>query len=307
MMKLPLIFDIKTFAVHDGPGVRTTFFLKGCPLHCKWCQNPESIDPAQYLAYNSLLCQRCGACRTVCDKLGDDFMLPRADCTLCGKCIEACVPAARKFAGQTLTPEELTARALSDKLFFETSDGGGVTFSGGECLLHADYLRECLTLLKAEGIHTCIDTCGAVPREHFEKILPFSDLFLYDIKKIDPVLHKEYTGRDNVQILENLRFLCAEKKEVIIRVPLIPGYTDSEEDIRAIARFVSEELHGAIRRVELLPYNKLAESKYTNNTAYRDGGLSYPLGDLTAQTNEYVSGLARILDEYGVPAFSEVL
>ncbi len=233
-MKLPLIFDIKTFAVHDGPGIRTTFFLKGCPLHCKWCQNPESISPAQYLAYNPLLCQHCGACRSVCPKLGEDFMLERADCTLCGHCVEVCLPAARKFAGRELP-------------------------------------------------------------------------LLYDLKKIDPKLHREYTGKDNHQILENLRFLCSHGKEVIIRVPLIPGYTDSQEDIHAIARFIKEELGGAVRRVELLPYNKLAESKYTNNTAYRDGGLCYPLGSLTAQTNEYVSSLARIFEPYGIPAFSEVL
>lgn len=305
-MKLPLVFDIKTFAVHDGPGIRTTFFLKGCPLHCKWCQNPESISPAQYLAYNPLLCLRCGACRSVCSKLGEDFMLNQADCTLCGRCVVVCLPAARKFAGRELSPEEVLAQALSDKPFFDSS-GGGVTFSGGECALYPDYLKACLSLLKGAGIHTCIDTCGAVPREHFEEILPFVDLFLYDLKKLDPELHREYTGRDNQQILENLRFLCARGKEIIIRVPLIPGYTDSEEDIRAIARFVKEELNGAVRRVELLPYNKLAESKYANNTAYRDGGLRYPLGSLTAQTNEYVASLSRIFEPYGIPSFSEVL
>ena len=305
-MKLPLVFDIKTFAVHDGPGIRTTFFLKGCPLHCKWCQNPESISPAQYLAYNSLLCLHCGACRAVCPKLGEDFMLERADCTLCGKCVEVCLPAARKFAGREIPPDEILTRARADRPFFDSSCGG-VTFSGGECMLYPEYLRACLTLLKEDGIHTCIDTCGAVPQEHFEEILPFADLFLYDLKKLDPDLHREYTGRDNRQILENLRFLCARGKEVIIRVPLIPGYTDSEEDIRAIAHFVKEELGGAVRRVELLPYNKLAESKYTNNTAYRDGGLCYPLGSLTAQTNEYVSSLSRIFEPYGICCFSEVL
>lgn len=301
------IFDIKKFAVHDGPGIRTTFFLMGCPLRCKWCQNPESFESAQQLCLMRLKCIGCGECQKVCEKIGDDFLLSQADCTLCGKCISACKTGARHFLAKSLTPQEVVAIAEKDAPFF-LSSGGGVTFSGGECLLHADFVAECARLLKEKGIETIIDTCGAVPFSEFEKVLPYTSCFLYDIKKLDTKAHQKLTGRGNEQILENLIELCKRHASVIIRVPLIPGYTDKKEDIAALADFILNKLDQNIVRVELLPYNKLAESKYENSTAYRDWPApSYPLGSLTPQTNEEVSALAEILKKAGIPVFAEKL
>lgn len=303
-----LIFDVKKFAVHDGPGIRTTYFLKGCPLHCQWCQNPESMDPKQQLCLTRLKCIGCGQCRAVCPGIGEDLLIDRADCNLCGKCISVCKTGARHMMAREMTPEQIAAAAKREKVFYDTSKGGGVTFSGGECMLHADFLAETLRLLKESGIHTVIDTCGAVPRASFEKVLPYADLYLYDVKKLDCAEHRRLTGADNGQILDNLRFLCASGADVIIRVPLIPGLTDGISDMEALAAFISGELAGRIRRVELLPYNKLAESKYENNTAYRDGGCGpYPLGALTPQTNEYVDSLGEVLRRQNIPVFCEKL
>ncbi len=307
MRMLPFIFDVKKFAVHDGPGIRTTYFLKGCSLRCKWCHNPESFSIEQQIAYNPLKCIGCGACRMSCANIGEDLLVERDACTLCGNCIKACKAGARKWMGRTISPEELRNRAKREKLYYETS-GGGVTFSGGECMLYPDYIAACATLLKSEGITVVIDTCGNVPIENFKRIEPLVDLFLYDIKKIDSKAHAELTGAGNERILENLKYLCGKGAGIIIRVPLIPGLTDAVEDMEKIADFILVELSGKIERVELLPYNKLAGSKYGNNTIFRGGGVGkYTLPDLEPQTKEYVASLNRIFEEKHIAVFSEVL
>lgn len=301
------IFDIKRYAVHDGPGIRTTFFLKGCPLHCLWCQNPESMHREQEIVLTQIKCIGCGACKAACNKLDNTLRLPKSQCTLCGKCVEACKTGARHFAAKLLSPEETAMLASEDKLFYDLS-GGGVTFSGGECLTHAQFMEHTLRLCKESGLHTTVDTCGFVPFETFKRVLPYTDLFLYDIKILDPLRHKEYTGQHNSLILSNVKALALAGANLILRVPLIPGYTDNPEDINAIGDFILQELHNDILRIELLQYNRLAASKYGNSTIYNDGGPGeYPLPDLTPQTKEYISHLSRILSDKGISVFCETI
>lgn len=301
------IFDVKHFAVHDGPGIRTTFFLNGCPLHCLWCQNPESQKDEPLLMFTRIKCIGCGKCAEVCGKLDSMLQLPRSACTLCGACAQVCPSGAKQFATKRYTPEDLLEVVQAEKIFFDES-GGGVTFSGGECLTHAAFLEEACRLLHENGIRTAIDTCGAVPWPSVEQVLPHADLFLYDIKKVDPDLHKAYTGVDNRLILENLKRLSESGVRLIIRVPLIPGYTDSREDIRQIGRFLRDELRTQPERCELLPYNKLAASKYGEKTVWSDHTLGeYPLPELEPQSSAYLAELQDILSTFGVCAYAETL
>lgn len=302
------VFDVKKYAVHDGPGIRTTIFLKGCPLHCKWCQNPEAINPAQELMLTRMKCIGCGACARVCGNLDKNLMLKKKDCTLCGRCVDVCTAGARHFAAQYMTPEEAVKIAAGDKIFYDASREGGVTFSGGECLIYPDFMEEALRLCRQAGIHTTVDTSGAVPWSTFERILPYTCLFLYDIKQMDPLLHKAYTGQDNTRILDNIKKLADRNANIIIRIPLIPGMTDTVRNISEIGDFIRDTLKNKIIRVELLPYNKLAESKYGNHTAYTDGGVGeYSLPELMPQSAEYVSELHDLLAKKNVPVFSEIL
>ena len=204
-----LISDIKHFAVHDGDGIRTTVFFKGCPLKCVWCHNPESIDFKPRVAYYENKCIGCGECISVCSSgahkiTQDGHIFERDLCVACGKCEKACLGEALKFYGKEMTVDELLPILLEDKDFYETS-GGGVTLSGGECLCLADFCAELLQMLKKEGINTAVDTCGYVPKESIDKVLPYTDTFLYDIKAIDENVHMKCTGKSNRLILENIK------------------------------------------------------------------------------------------------------
>ena len=298
-------FDIKHFAVHDGPGIRTTFFLKGCPLHCLWCQNPESIDPRPAIAFTAVKCIGCGACAATCGKLDSSLRLPRRECSLCGSCVKACPTGAREFVSKSYTPDEVLEIALEQRPFFEAS-GGGVTFSGGECLTHPEFMSRTLELCSRSGISAAVDTCGAVSWECFIPILPYTSLFLYDIKVMDEARHRAYTGMDNRLILSNLKKLCAAGAKVIIRIPLIPGYTDSPEDIAATGRFIAEELGRKVVRVELLPYNPLAASKYGSRLIWSDCSYGeYPLPELKVQEAKTMEALADILHRMDIPVYAE--
>ena len=301
------IFDVKHYAVHDGPGIRTTFFLMGCPLRCLWCQNPESQKDETVITFTEMKCIGCGSCSEICEHTSENGLISRCDCTLCGSCVKACHSGARTFGSIWYTPQDVLNKVLPEKLFFDSS-GGGVTFSGGECMMHPDFMEAVLRLLKENGIHTAIDTCGAIPQSSFERILPYADLYLFDLKKMDPVLHKAYTGSDNSLILSNLRFLAGNNAEIIIRIPLIPGYTDSKKDIEEIGSFLSKEIGNRIIRCELLPYNKLAGSKYGNKSVWYDYTLGeYQLPDLEPQSGEYIAELAYILNNFNINVFSESL
>ena len=306
-METAAIFDVKHFAIHYGPGIRTTFFLMGCPLRCLWCQNPESQKNEPLLMFTRIKCIGCGNCAAACGKLDDLLQLPRSACTLCGACIRACPTGAKQFVAEHYTPTDILAAVQAETVFFDES-GGGVTFSGGECLTHAVFLEEACRILQENGIHTAIDTCGAVPWSSIERVLPYADLFLYDIKKMDPVLHKAYTGIDNTQILNNLKRLTHADAKLIIRVPLIPGYTDSQDDIRQIGLFLRDELQLKIERCELLPYNKLAASKYGNKTGWSDYTIgTYRLPELEPQSKDELAALCNLLSSFGVNAYAESL
>lgn len=257
-----IIYNIQRFSVYDGPGIRTAVFFKGCNLTCCWCHNPESIYAGPVLKYNADNCIGCGACFAVCptgSHKSDDsnhHYVDRDMCTGCLLCTDTCFAEALIAVGQTMTADELTAAVLSDLPYYERG-GGGATFTGGECMLQHVFLAEVMRQLKEQNVHTAVDTAGNVPWERFELILPFTDLFLYDIKAADPAVHKKWTGVSNELILKNLRRLAETGKRIWIRVPYIPGRNDSE--MQAVADIIAPL---APERVDILPYHMLGEGKY---------------------------------------------
>lgn len=251
MKKTAVIFDIAKSSFVDGPGIRTTVFFKGCNLRCQWCHNPESWKAEPELMFYRDKCTACGACLRNCPN-------GLKTCNLCGICEHYCPNDARRICGKTYTAKEIFGEISRDKIFYDTS-GGGVTFSGGECMLYPDFLRDVLVLCRDGGIHTAVDTAGNVPWESFLKVVPHTDLFLYDIKFMDPSLHKKYTGVSNELILENLAKLLESDANVFVRVPVIAGVNDSVDEMLKIKSFF--EKHGHPQKIELLPYHKLGESK----------------------------------------------
>jgi pyruvate formate lyase activating enzyme len=257
-----IIFDIKKYAIHDGPGIRTTVFLKGCPLRCAWCHNPESWSSQPEPMFRYMRCVKCGQCAEVCPAHAITFNgQPHTDvavCVRCGTCIPECPAQARAIAGRTVTVDEVMTEIDKDSVFYDES-GGGATFSGGEPLMQPDFLRGLLGECRKREIHSAVDTCCHVSRSVLEETAPLVDLFLCDIKHMDTEMHKTYTGVDNRLILENISFLTATGCDVVIRVPVVPGFNDSVEAIEAIAGFV-QSLE-TIRQIDLLPYNSAGISK----------------------------------------------
>ena len=245
------VFDIVRCTFSDGPGIRTAVFFKGCNLRCAWCHNPESQRFEPELLFYADKCTDCGKCRTVCPH-------ELASCELCGACELHCPNDARKVCGKQYTVEELYAEIEKDKLFYRTSSGG-VTFSGGEAMLQLDFLCAILQKCKENGISTAIDTAGHLPWESFERVMPYTDLFLYDVKAMDGQLHEQYTGVGNDLILDNLARLLAAGARVWIRVPIIPSVNDGEENILALKRWLAE--HGTPEKIELLPYHRMGVRK----------------------------------------------
>ena len=246
------IFDIARGSYVDGPGIRTTVFFKGCNLRCAWCHNPESQSAKPELMFFKNKCIGCGKCKEKCPNTLES-------CDACGKCAIYCPVDAREVCGKEYTSDEVLSTVLKDKIFYETS-GGGVTFSGGECMLSVDFLTDILKKCKENGIHTAVDTAGHIPFEYFERVLPFTDLFLYDVKCMDSDRHKKYVGVDNKLILDNLARLLGFGARVIVRVPVIAGVNDSREDMLTLKAFLDS--HGGAESVDLLPYHALGEHKY---------------------------------------------
>lgn len=258
------IFDIKKFAVHDGEGIRTTVFFKGCPLKCVWCHNPEGISFKSELQYISQKCLNCGACADVC-RYGVHYFedgvhrLNRQKCIGCGECAEVCVGEALIQCGKEMTVDEVVEKLLEDKAFYLNS-GGGVTLSGGECLCQADFCAELLKKIKEYKINCNVDTCGYVDKAAIDKVVPYTDVFLYDIKHIDSEIHQKYTGVPNERIIENLKYIDYLGKKTEVRIPLIPGINDDADNIRKTGEML-RSIENLIK-VSVLPYNNLAGSKY---------------------------------------------
>ena len=251
-MKTATLFDIERNSFVDGPGIRTTVFFKGCNLKCAWCHNPESQSTKPQMMFYRDKCTGCGKCKEIC---------PTPDnCILCGKCTFYCPADARKICGKKYTVDEVFAEIIKDKAYYDNSDGG-VTFSGGECMLQIDFLAEILKKCKENGIHTAVDTAGHIPFESFKKILPYTDLFLYDIKIFDTQKHKQYVGVGNELILENLKKLFKANAKIWIRIPIIPDVNDSIEEMQLIRDFL--DTNGKPEKIELLPYHAMGENKYS--------------------------------------------
>ena len=254
------LFDIQRGSLVDGPGVRTTVFFRGCNLRCAWCHNPESQSGEKSIFHYAEKCTRCGKCTLSCAE--NAIVFGKADykkCSFCGKCEIVCPNEALKLCGRDYSEEELFSVIEKDKAFYGSSDGG-VTFSGGECMLYPDELKTILKLCKENGIHTAVDTAGNVSWESFDKILPYTDLFLYDIKAMDTEIHKKYIGTGNERILANLKKLFESHANVWIRVPVIGGVNDTIEEMTAIRDFLSIY---SPQKIELLPFHHLGDNKYT--------------------------------------------
>lgn len=260
-----IIFDIKRYAIHDGPGIRTTVFFKGCPLRCLWCHNPEGLVPEPELTLIKTRClQDCNECVESCTREAlsrpdPNIFIDREKCDLCGDCVQVCPTEALEIIGKWMSIEEVMKEIEKDMIFYDDSEGG-VTFSGGEPLLQLEFLNALLEECKKKGIHTSLDTSGHAPIESLEKIKDKVDLFLYDIKMIDDEKHKKTTGVSNKSILDNLKKLSEKGNKIVVRIPVIPGINDADEDISKIAEFITTL--GEIKEICLLPYHNIGKHKY---------------------------------------------
>lgn len=256
------IFDIQRFCVHDGPGIRTTVFFKGCPLRCIWCHNPESQKKKAEIAYYPQKCIGCGGCIAVCPEnchtLAEGHCFDRTNCIACGKCAEACVADSLELLGKTETAEKILKEVLRDRPFYQNS-GGGLTVSGGEPLMQSDFLLELLKGAKSEGLHTCLETCGFSSKEVLRETAQYTDLFLFDIKETDDVRHQKLTGVPFTPILENLRYLNSLGAAIILRCPLVPEINDREEHMEKIALLAAEL---EVQEVNVMAYHRLGDGKY---------------------------------------------
>ena len=291
------IFAIKRFEIHDGDGIRTTLFLKGCPLRCLWCHNPEGLTYQPVLSYYPQRCVGCGMCQMDCPAGAHKFQngqhtLDRSLCLLCGKCAQSCAHGSLVFYGQDVTPQQILPRLLEDRAFYGTH--GGVTLSGGEPLMQEDFCVELLHLLKEEGINTAVDTCGMVPRRTYERVLPLTDQFLFDIKAADSKLHERLTGCSNEQILDNLTFLNNTGARIEVRIPLIPG--ENENEIPAIGKILCGMEH--VQKVKVLGFHNLAVEKYASLDQ------KYAMGDTAPAENDRILRAVETLQQMGIHACS---
>ncbi|MCD8100424.1 MAG: glycyl-radical enzyme activating protein [Oscillospiraceae bacterium] len=294
------VLEISRMATHNGPGYRTTVHFMGCPLRCRWCSTPESQDFTG-LALNPSRCLSCGYCVEVCEggaltvSNNQPVALDRSLCHLCYKCAEVCYSRALWVYGKQYTAQQLACEIIKDKLFFKNS-GGGVTLSGGECLMSVnDEFVEMCSLVRDEDVSIGIDTCGYVPWHTFERILEFTDLFLYDIKILNSEKHKEFTGVGNELILENLDKLTklkTYKPEIVIRYPLIPGVNDTDEDISQLCTYLSKMEN--ISELNFMPYHHLGMSRY------KFSGKEYLMGSAERQSNERLAQICEIADSMGI-------
>lgn len=288
-----LIFDIQRFSIHDGPGIRTTVFMKGCPLRCQWCSNPESIRPYPEIMTSDLRCNRCNKCLEVCPvgaiELGETIKIDRAKCNRCMECAQVCYPGALKCAGRYMSVAEVVEEVERDRLFYQNS-GGGVTASGGEPLFQWEFVAALFKECQEKHLHTALDTSGYAKWPAIKEVLKYTDLVLYDIKHMDPVKHRERTGRSNALILSNAKKVASEVR-TWLRFPVIPGYNDSMPHIKKLAEF---GLKCQVEKVCLIPYHRWGESKYQ-----RLGGV-YPFGGTEPPTSDHLEEIKAAIESYGL-------
>ena len=309
-----LLYDIQGFSVHDGPGIRTTVFLKGCPLHCPWCHSPESQSFRPQMGYTAVRCigtELCGECLRVCPAgavaQGGEEVSPvdksvlhrvvwdRGKCLQCAACTKVCSPEALSLCGKDYSVSGVMDVLRKDYAYFKAS-GGGVTVSGGEPLCQIDFTEALLRAVKADGIATAVDTTGFVPNEAVRRVMPYADLFLYDLKHMDSAEHKRIMGAPNELIHENARYIAANGGKLQVRIPVIPGYNDSEENLRKTAEFCAS-LGGAVTVIQLLPYHHFGSSKYERMQMYDPMPAS-----LQPPTDETMQGYLKLMQSYGLPA-----
>lgn len=288
------VFDMQRFSLHDGPGIRTIVFLKGCPLHCRWCSNPESQNNSPIVMYKKSDCFKCGRCISVC-KVGaisfdNETHIDRKKCTGCGECTNVCPSGALVLKGKTMTIQQAIKELKKDATIFRRSDGG-VTLSGGEPLVQHDFASQLLLACKSQGWNTAIETTGFGSLEAIEKVIPHVDTVLLDIKHIDPYTHKKFTGISNEVILKNAKRISQITKTVV-RVPIIPGFNYSYKDIEDIAKFV--KTLNNVDTIHLLPYHTFGENKYDLL------GIEYTLDGLKRLSKEDLNEHKKIVESYGI-------
>lgn len=265
MLNLPNIINIQKYSIHDGDGIRTTIFFKGCPLSCLWCHNPESQNYGEELMYNGEKCTGCMACIDICpqraiSKEENQVFTDRNKCNLCKACIDYCVNNAREFVGKEYKVAQLVKEAEKDRMFYEES-GGGITLSGGEVMTqNMDYIEELLKKLKKKGYNIAIDTCGQAPYENYTRVLNYVDTFLYDIKLMDNEKHIKYIGKSNKLILDNLKKLSEAGANINIRIPLVESINTDDESIEDFIKFLKNNIN--VKKINLLPYHNTGKSKY---------------------------------------------
>ncbi len=293
-----LVTNIQGYSIHDGPGIRTVVFLKGCGLECRWCSNPECISPRPEVGFVKALCTKCGKCAEICPhgalvyEAGGFPRIDRARCTGCSLCSSACSYKAIILYGKEMNAEEIFDAVKRDKMFYDTS-GGGVTVSGGEALLQPQLVCDLFERCQQADIHTCIETSGNVPESALKKVLPYTDYILYDLKMMHSNKHQQYTGKPNSLILDNAKFITESGIETLFRMPLIPGINDDLQNIKETADF----LHGLgenYLRIELMPYHRLGKGKYDSL------GRDYPLSDLQAPEPAQVESVKKMIEANGI-------
>ena len=289
------IFNIQRYSIDDGPGIRTTVFLKGCPLRCKWCSNPESQNAWPEIVHRDSFCHRCGTCITACPEkaivLGDKGIeIDRQRCTNCGRCAEVCPYNALEMVGQEMLVDDVLSEVRRDAEYYRVS-GGGVTASGGEPLSQADFVAELFARCGEEGIHTCLDTSGYASPGAFKKVLAYTNIVFFDIKHTDPERHEEMTKHQNGVILDNLQIVVKSGVDVIIRIPVLSGLNSTVEEMADTAKLIRDS---GLNKVHLLPYHKYGVGKYEMLDR------EYPLEDLVPPAPEELEAIVRMMNKYSL-------
>ena len=299
MSESPLILDIKGNSLDDGPGIRTLIFFKGCPLRCRWCSNPESMNGLPELGLKVALCDKCGKCLEACPEQAlffnhDEVLsVDRKRCKACGECVSVCYQEALTIYGKEMTADEVFDEVHRDKMFYEGT-GGGITVSGGEPLQQPRFLLAVLSLCRNAGIHTCLETTGYITTDVLEQVMEVTDHVLFDLKHMDSRLHQKFTGKPNRQILENATMVVKSRVPVMFRMPLVPGFNDTPQNIGATADFVKNFTMDNVKGLELMPYHRMGIGKYESLDR------QYALRDVEPSQPDYVESIRQRFETLGI-------